>query len=199
MQGKIRSITILTLTISVIGAAAWLPFLFEIWTKPEVCVKINAFACSKHAKGIFPDPRYEKSEVVNGIGYYIHMRMTSLKREFNVSNIIIEAIYDNDPKVYEGLLFNVPKIVLCGENEPDHILNIPREENHNSLLLIPKDIVIPLWLTFIVKKDIYKEFSEIRIIFESFNGKKQIVPIHQQDINARVMSYDPFYFTPIDS
>ena len=93
----------LTLLISILGACAWLPVLFEYFRKPDIACKILAFGYLENSTYEEEVPfEKERKKIIQGTGYIVDMILLSNNLDFLLKNFKVYVKYESMNKELEA-------------------------------------------------------------------------------------------------
>jgi len=192
---------IITLVGSIIGALAWLPFVWDIAQKPDIKGRLIGMSISGGSSFSYDDPRNNSRIEIKGIAYYPKLVLTALNRDFNVKTIEVYVKYPNDSQTYKGITFYSSEHVMPvktknGETKTK-ILKIPPSEHVALLTVLEHGRVTTVFIPFIVDKGTFSFFSEIEFKFYDYEDKTRSFIVKKEDMDIPNTLYEEQYWTEV--
>ena len=137
--------TILTFVISLIGALAWTPQIYNYLQSAEIRGKLVGWASQKEVKLSKWLLYEEKTGEARGILYIPRFSLTSLNKDFNVYDIKINVEYPDDDEVYSGRIIPLGQPINIGVADSmgkrtQMLLSIPLKEQVSMLTVVEREL-----------------------------------------------------------
>lgn len=167
--------------IAVIGALAWIPWIFDKFTPSKLYGSIISNFTNQGRFG-------QKS----GTLHFLKLSISCINKNFNVSDCIIEVKYINNDIRYTGDIFwaRTSTWAMDPQGTVHKNLIIPNQEFLGFVNMFEKDKSGFYYLTFIVQKTSLEDFEEISIIFKNAKGKEEKLQFRNEDINPDKVLFD---------
>ena len=182
-----------TLLVSIIGAAAWLPFLYEKLKKPNLVGKvistitIDDMTMTDNASG---------GIVSKGIFYLYKLSVSSLGANFHPKNLKIKVVY-GDENSFAGRVF-VPRNMNGNLNGSPHKISPPRDLLYPNICIFKKDFAQQVYIPFCVDRATACEVKKVNFEFEDFHGHKSSIEIDFLKIDTSQLMFEEI-FEPLSS
>lgn len=176
-----------TLFISILGALAWLPFLYDISKRSKILGKIiNYFDGTESTTEYF---EFGQKKMARGLQYIIKLSTAVINKSFYLKDAEVYVKYVNDKTIYKGVIFWPDDFVITDEktNKQRH-LRIKQEESVKFLHVLQKDETTDFYVIFIVENVARKnvtnfEYFEFRFI--NHKGRTLKLKIKREDIDFK--------------
>ncbi|MDZ7963850.1 MAG: hypothetical protein RM368_02580 [Nostoc sp. DedSLP03] len=184
---------ITTLTLSLIGAFAWLsPYVYEQFKKPQVEGKLISLSSVLNTS--FSSEEGE----VEGIGYYPRIGFTSVNGNFPVKKVEVFITFEGDKNKYQGVVISARELGRGVKITPDgkkisRILQVPPTEHVRSMVVLQPSQVQIVFVPFIVARK-YAPFTEMEFHVYDFENNHSSFVISKQDIDSRSILLDDQYW-----
>jgi hypothetical protein len=164
--------------IAILGALAWIPWLFDKFTRSKVYGNIISYL---YAYGDFNDKE--------GMLYFLKLNLTCINKNFNVKSVKIYLKYPQKEKWQEGTIFWARTSNWKIENENKQ-LKIPDDNFLGFINVFEKDKSNFYYVTFIVKNKSSEDFEVIKFEFTNYNKRKVSFIIKRNEIEEEKILFD---------
>ncbi|SRR6266511_4364673 len=161
--------------VAIIGALAWLPWVFEKLQKPKL-------------EGRLLNQNMKKDK--EGLLYLLNLSITSLRKQFTIKEVRIGVKYPGDKKEYNGIIRWLNDSFWEDPNGIKARLKIPSNEFLGFMNKIPKDDSYKCHITFFVDKGTVEEFEYISIEFTPYSGSTQTIRFNRNEIDSKLFFWD---------
>lgn len=167
---------ILTFILSLAGALAWLPTVFEKIRKPKVDGKVLRYFCLEKGKyhNVIPFET-NSAEDISGTIFLMRFRLISLYRNFHMYNISANVKFKSRTDVDKAEVYYCSQVTV--NKEPVYLLQ------ENSILMCPvllKNETRDLDIQFIVKCAC-TDVEYIELVLSDYKNKIQKIKFKQAD------------------
>lgn len=184
-----------TLIVSVVGAAAWLPWLFERFSPSRIVAKIISLTLIPNQSLDYLDKDGPKH--LNGIGYFLKLNIIALNKTINIQKLEVSVKYPNEAKPHQGRIYWARKVRVALEGTP-HTLQIPSSQFLPFINILDKDKVVSCYLTFMVDKANFEDFESVILKFIDFRNQSVSAVIGWNEIDHSVMLFEDSVWIPLD-
>jgi len=165
-----------TLIISIIGAAAWTPFLYETFFK-KVSIKGKILSLYQNVGKV------AKNEQAQSI-YVLKVSLFAKDKPFYLKDIDVLVKFPSAKKHIKGKIYNWRDLKFTFDEDGKKIvktLDIPNSEYINHFSMLPQDKDITGYLSFSINYTKDEMFEHIKFMFEDYsNHKKELVITHDE-------------------
>lgn len=185
----------ITLVLSLIGALAWSPFIYEVLQKPQLEAKLLGLAWSQDYQFNAFDPFTNSNNTLQGIGYFPKIAIVSLKKNFNIKNVEVFIKYPGEWELRKGEIFYAPQInmTFVGEGKA-RILKIPPSEHISALLVLENGKPVSVFVPFAISKPVYENFEFLELRFYEFDGTIETIKFDKKDIDVKSIFFEEKYW-----
>ena len=199
---KLETLTIISLIIALIGAAAWTPYAIEkFFLQPKIEGRILGLLRSGEMNYPYTEKDGSQKEI-KGIGYTINILITILNKNFNVKDFEVYVKYVDDENKYRGTIIRANSAILdFGGNKK--ILIIPEEKEFLSINVLEKEKVNSYFMRFIMDSSLedpkkIRTIESIEIAFYNYKNKSKRIILNYEEIDAKEMlSFDDKYWKDV--
>lgn len=167
-------------TIAIIGALAWIPWIYEKFTPSKLYGSIISNFTNQGTFGNRP-----------GTLHFLKLSISCINKNYNVANCKIRIKYINNPTVYKGNIFWARSSRWIMDDQVTiRSLKIPNEEFLGFVNMLEKDKSAFYYLTFIVNKTTLEQFEKITLVFKNPKGEKKKIKFKHADLNPDQILFD---------
>jgi|WetSurMetagenome_2_1015567.scaffolds.fasta_scaffold1055865_1 hypothetical protein len=160
----------LTLIISLIGALAWLPTIFETIRKRKLSGKMIS--------------RYNNFNS-NDTFFLFKLNIFSKNKDLYLKDVFCEIEFE-DGITYKGIASNMRLVIFNGNEK----LKILGTNFINNLSVLPKNTGVEGYLYFSYNFVRKEQIKNTKFEFITFENKKYILDFKESDINSKTLFYD---------
>jgi hypothetical protein len=175
-------ITAITLAASVVGAAAWTPWLYEWLAKPILKARMISQVDNQ---GTFQ----------SGPPCLLHFRafsIVSLRKAFNIADVEIKVTYRGPADSYSGTWFWArTDLSRWTHGGRQYKCIISPEDALPYIGSLPKNQTKTVYLLFKVDKAELQEIDELALRFVEQSGHLQDIIVKSEDVHDEQMVWDP--------
>lgn len=168
----------ITLVISVLGACAWLPVLYEKLQKPRIECKILSYDWLEKSKYHYKIPfEDELQKEINGNLFVVYMRLVSRNSDFAISRFKVKIKFLSMQHEIEA---NVAYSANFTLNNLNATVYSDMDKNILFCPVLRKNEVNDLETHFIVESNKI-DVEYMKFIFINVKGKEQVVTVQKDD------------------
>ena len=171
----------ITLLISILGACAWLPVLFEYFRKPDIVCKILAFDYLENGTHEEEVPfEKERKKIIQGTIYIVDMILVSNNLDFLLKNFKVYVKYESMNKELEAYVHYSLNFTNY-DTDRNYIMDI----NKNILYcpVLKKNEKLSVETHFIVETNKI-DVEYMKFVFINKNNKECIRIIERKDFEC---------------
>jgi hypothetical protein len=199
-QNMVTLLEVITLIISILGALAWLPFIFDLSKRSKLFGKVINYWHGIDSKTEYYE--FGKKKIAQGLQYIIKLSTVVINKSYYLKDSEVYIKYVNDKAIHKGIIFWPDVFVVSDENKKQRNLRIKQEESIKFLHVLQKDETTDFYVIFIVEnvknEDVSSfEFFEFRFI--NHKGKIIKLKVKREDIDFKNLLRDKDMFAKNDN
>lgn len=166
--------------IAVIGALAWIPWIFEKLSRSKIYGNVISY--------ILNSGKFNNKE---GLMYFFKLSISCINKNFNIKSINILVKYPNSDEWKKGSVFWArTSSWVINNGEPSKQLTLPNDNFLGFINVLEKDKSNFYYVTFLVEHNQIEEFEKIKFEFINHKGDKKSFEILSKEINGDKMLFD---------
>lgn len=166
--------------IAVIGALAWIPWIFEKLSRSEIYGNVISY--------ILNGGKFNNKE---GLMYFFKLSISCINKNFNIKSINILVKYPNSDEWKNGSVFWArTSSWVINNGEPSKQLTLPNDNFLGFINVLEKDKSNFYYVTFLVEHNQLEEFEKIKFEFINHKDDKKSFEILSKEINGDKMLFD---------
>lgn len=166
--------------VAVLGALAWLPWLFDKFSSSKIYGNIISYVVNN---GRFNDKV--------GLLYYLKLSISCINKDFNIKSVEIYVKYPNNDKWFKGSIFWARTsnwVIEHGKLSKN--LTLPNENFLGFVNILEKGKSNFYHLTFLVENKTLEDFELMKFEFVNYKEDNRILEISRNNINNDRLLFD---------
>ena len=166
--------------IAVIGALAWIPWIFEKLSTSKIYGNVISYILNS---GKFNDKE--------GLMYFFKLSISCINKNFNIKSINILVKYPNSDEWKKGSVFWArTSSWIINNGEPSKQLTLPNDNFLGFINVLEKDKSNFYYVTFLVEHNQLEEFEKIKFEFINHKDDKKSFEILSKEMNSDKILFD---------
>jgi len=188
----LKAVEVVTLVIGIIGAASWLPWVYEYLQKPAVYGKLVAYANGPDFTTGWNDVD-GNSHSAAGAGYVLGLSITCLRKDLPINRCSVYVRYPGDPMRYSGVPRRVDGVVVPIAGRTQH-LRIPFEQDLTQSSVLEEGKTCKRYVSLVVPgvpSGTNLNRAEFDIVFRDYGKLRRSIVVGAAAADPTALAWDP--------